>query len=240
MKSPVVFSALALSLCAGSALAVVLPPELNGLSVTVLANDTKWESTLNQSWLTEVNPGAKPGTYTVKGNWTEEGQWSADFNLAIDLDPFIQARIVVTSLVAGDTAFSFFFSTPVVPVAGPSVIEGSVGGTLMASYLDNTATVSTSPGEPIYQALVDNVGVHDEFSDPYSFSTTTVDNIPATNWGPLPGPAATSSIQIINKFVLSGHDSFAMLSRFQINAIPTPGALALVGLASLTVARRRR
>jgi len=240
MRVPVVFSALTLSLCAGSAFAVVLPKELDGLNIAIATDESVWESSNSEGWLKEVIPGEKAGTFRVKGAWLQEGEWAVDFDLDIDTDPFIVAGFTVLNLSASPTTFSFLFSSPAIPLPSPTVMEGSVGGTLIDGNFDSTATVETVPGLPLYRASVDGVGVHDEFSDPYSLTTVNVDALPPTNWGPGPGPAVASTISIANDFKLSAGDGFQMLSRFAINAIPTPGALGLLGVAGLSVARRRR
>jgi hypothetical protein len=91
------------------------------------------------------------------------------------------------------------------------------------------------------------VTVLDIYPDPavftVGFAGGTV-NVPALNPG-LPGPTlpsgpATSTIGIINRFVLSPGDQFSGNSFFVVIGVPEPSTFALLGIGLLTLGNRRR
>lgn len=185
--------------------------------------------------------------YAAEGQFENEA-FKLDWDLSGKYDPTINGAFSVTNNLAVPQTFTLSVTVPVPPIAGGTVIGGSVGG----SFTDANgggATFGSSGGTAIYTALVDGVPVATLYPSPVAlaagpFLTT---NLLAADFGsPIPsaaGPAAlTTDMGIELKFVLSPGDTAALTSVFVVEPVPEPSTivLALMGLGcGLFVARRR-
>jgi len=247
MKMTVVYSALAMGLCAGSATyATELPEELAGLNISIQNGENVWNSEDHPESITSVRqaaPSRGKGSYwIVEGGWATEGGWTANWQWIIDPDPFVSSSFNINNPAAFDQQYSVSVTLPTGVFGPTTTMEGSVSGSILDADGVGGATAKTPTGLAFYSAEIDAASVHTEYPD---FSSVTAppaqtNNLPTINWGPLPGPGITASIGITNDFILTGGDTFQMVSTFLANAIPAPGAMALLGMAGLSVARRRR
>jgi len=163
---------------------------------------------------------------------------------------FVDAEIVVTNTSASTQTFSILMSMGVSdPILPDSLVNGAVAATVTNNSFSGGATLNAGLGDSIYKGFIDLVDpfadtpVATLWDDPYSLSATgafaSADD--ATDFGvpaPIAGPAVNSNVAILLTFELSPGDS-ATVSGF-LNVIPTPGVLALLGLAGVTGGRRRR
>lgn len=184
--------------------------------------------------------------YAAEGLFENES-FILDWDISGKYDPTINGAFSVTNVLAVPQTFTLTVTVPVPPIAGGTVIGGSVGG----SFTDaggGGATFGTSGATALYTAYVDSLPVATLHPSPValvagSFLTTT---IPAVDFGtPIPsapGPAVlTTDMGIQLKFVLSPGDTAALTSVFVVETPePSTVVLALMGLAcGLFVARRR-
>lgn len=188
------------------------------------------------------------GSHTYEGGLTSTF-WDFSWNLTVDADPFVDAAIQVTNTSNVTSTFSLLMVLPIVPQLPTTLMNGSAGITVTNNGFDDPATISPVAGDSIYSAYVDYV---DEFSAPeatlfgggYSLSAgplgTESDSDSFGDPIPVGGPAANNNIAIRLEFELTPGDQASISSLFNIIAVPTPGALALLGVAGLAGRRRRR
>lgn len=134
-------------------------------------------------------------------------------------------------------------------LGGPTQMSGSISGSVgdgdgILDIFGNGATVRTQGfpvgGAPYYEAIIDGVGVQQLYAAP-SINTAPqgfTSAIPTQNFVAVPGPAVAAFIGISNRFELTSADNAQFTSTFFV--VPTPGAVALFGLAGLAGVRRRR
>ena len=165
-----------------------------------------------------------------------------NLNLQFIADPVISVNFVI---VAGGAATAFAIDTgelvfpainnPAIASASAGItvtdLNGNLGG-FTGGFAGGTKSYRADynglvPGGTQYAALIDNTSVAFPF-----FSETGSGNASGGIVGSVTSMSAGFS------FTLSANDSAAGTSVFQI--VPTPGALAVLGLAGLSVARRRR
>jgi hypothetical protein len=180
--------------------------------------------------------------YVIKGSYSEAG-WSMNWDLLIDEDPFVNANFAFTNNTGSDNNFQVIVGANVQPVSPSSVMQGSITGTLGSGVPGtNTATLAAVGGDSVYTALVDGVGVQTLLDDPFSVSTSFTTGFGTADFGipsPIPGPAVVNTIGIRHSFFLTAGDSATFSSAFVVN-VPTPGTVALMGLAGVVSLRRRR
>lgn len=180
--------------------------------------------------------------YEIRGSFTEAG-WSCDWDLLIDEDPFVNANFAFTNTTGSDNNFQVIVGANVQPVQPSSIMQGSISGSLGSGNPGvNTATLAAVGGDSIYTALVDGAAVQTLLDDPFSVSTAFTTTFGTADFGiptAIPGPAVNSTIGIRHSFFLTDGDSATFSSAFVVN-VPTPGAVALFGLAGVIGLRRGR
>jgi len=216
---------------------------LDGWDMTISFNGGNWSAAANpQTWeISEVtNPDTGKTFFRITGAHSN-ANWSCDWSIDVDPDPFIFSNINVTNNAAGFSTFSITVDLPVFPAfPGPNTMDGSISGSLLNTNNDAGAEVRTFGGNPFYEAFVDGGSVRTLYDDPSSatvvgFGTTA---IPTQSFLGEAAPPALSEIAIRNRFELSGNDSVNFVSTFQL--VPTPAGFSVLVFAGIAASRRRR
>ena len=233
-------SVVAIGALAGWAHAAVMPPDLNGFDIQIESELGMWTSIENPGAIAEVTPLEKQGQYTIIGGATGNG-FISSWEIDVDTDPFVVSSFNITNTQATAQVFTVTVLLPIVPQLPITSGIGSVSGSLLDSNDSGASFVGTIAGVPLYEAIIDGSTVMTLYDDPYSLAIgTPTANLPTAGFGPSVLPGAAAVIGVRNTFVLSPGDTFQAVSYFFINAVPTPGALALFGLAGMAATRRRR
>jgi hypothetical protein len=209
---------------------------------------------------------ATTGKVTYALGVDENGEilpWSlqtAEFSVLVDgvldPDPSIAYGVVVTDLGA-PTTFTFSFLLPIVPVAGPNVVQGSLVGGLTdasgngVSLTPTAATVQQSfvadsvTSTPLTSMGVD-VGLGVAFG---AGSPGSLYGYGPFSAGPIVGPVGPPSwdtLVVTTAFTMSGSGDVAALTGFASITpgvlVPEPGTMisAAVGVGLLALLRIRR
>lgn len=139
-----------------------------------------------------------------------------------------------------------------IDLAAPAGTQLGASATVTLTTESGGGRLETLPGSgiPLWQALIDGNPVgplasmyHDPFFIEHTGSASSA--VPASFGLPgldVPGPGAITSIGIEFNFRLSAFDSMSLTGPFAVagDAIPSPGSLALLAVAGLVVAKRRR
>lgn len=211
-----------------------------------------------------VSDGMATVNYTPTGTETDDGgynyqalgvmgnHWNVGFNLTGYSDPEVDAFIGVkntSNVTKTYTVNSTFNVSP--SLTGNFLTEGSVAGSLTDGN-KNGATLTASPGIPIYQSFIDGVAYLPLLSAPQTFTSpaTQTSQIPATSFGDLISSvpysgSVNNQISILLTFVLSPGDTASFTSVFVVNqVVPEPASIALMGTGMLALVgigwRRRR
>jgi hypothetical protein len=152
-------------------------------------------------------------------------------------DPFVLNNILVTNTT---TSTQVFTATVALPTTFPA--PNFVSGSVVTSVIDGGgtagATVATTAGQALYQARIDGSNVQTLQNDPFSVSSP---GSASASFGPaVNNTAVTSDISIQLRFSLTAGDTAAILSRFDVTAIPEPASAALIGIGVALVAAIRR
>ncbi len=211
------------------------------------------------------NPGSMtpiPGSGFSGYGWNYAGQlqsqsnlWTYEWNCVFDDGsgggvatgglPFITANLVVTN---ADQVNSQTFTLLMTLNVPRSVVNPLMNGSIVGTVLDLTgddATVSALGSSSIYTARINSVDERSLMVDPFAASAGAPffsGPVGPEDFGiPTPEVASqdvTTNIQIFLQFELSPGDSASFVSIFEI--VPSPGGLAVLGLAGLAGRRRRR
>jgi len=158
-------------------------------------------------------------------------------SLRYDPDPLIYGNFLVQNNTATDQIYTVGFTIPTT-FAAPSLIRGSID----TSIIGTSGLISTVAAFPIYSAQIDFNTVQTLQNSPFSLATTQGAVSSSAQFGfDLNNIPVTSSIGILLRFQLSPGDTAAIISDFEIVAVPEPGTMALVLLgAGLLFYRRQR
>lgn len=186
-----------------------------------------------------------PDQFTFSGSAAGTG-WTLTWDMAVDVDPFVTSNVSIINTTAATQTYTIVVTLPVIPIAGSTVMGGSVQGGITSNA--TPGTLSTASGVAFYTALIDGSPVATLYSDPTSVSSGAFlsANLASAAFGtPIPsaaGPAVTSSIGIQLKFMLTPGDQATFSSIFVVEPVPEPATLALlsVGLVGVVMAARRR
>lgn len=240
MRYAVGVSIAAVGALASGAFAAIMPPDLEGFAIQVDAEQGVWTSLNNPEAITSITPMEKQGQYTILAGAEGDG-FISSWEIEVDTDPFVVSSFNITNTQATPQVFTVTVLLPIVPQLPITSGIGSVSGSLLDSNDSGASFVGTIAGVPLYEAIIDGVTVETLYDDPYSLAIgTPTANLPTADFGPGVYPGATSIIGVRNTFVLSPGDTFQAVSYFFINAIPAPGAMALLGIAGVVGVPRRR
>ncbi|MEM8835591.1 MAG: hypothetical protein AAGD00_07205 [Planctomycetota bacterium] len=151
----------------------------------------------------------------------------------------VASNIAITNNT-GTTQSYIFTVTQGFTVAGPLSATGSISGSVGDSDFSGSGTISDTAGAPGYEALLDGTTFETLLDAP--FSTTATGGLTAP-FGPdsflnTPTGGITASIGIRNNFDLTAGDQATANSTLFF--VPTPGSVAMLGIAGLAATRRRR
>lgn len=152
-----------------------------------------------------------------------------------DFDPVVSNPIAVTNLLGVAQDFTILVTLPIAPLSPATVTGGSIAGEVTANGA-TTAMLSSVPGLPIYQAMLDGSPFMSLLDDPQLVTTaggTSATMGPASFGTPIPsmiGPAVTTSIGIELNFRLSAGDSAGFTSVFVAEQVPEPATCTLLGI----------
>lgn len=212
--------------------------------------DVKWEGAGGGKgeWSWSYGDGerqqdpANPFRYMIQDQ-RQLGGCSVELDMIYDEDPYVNGILVVTNNTAFDNVYTFVFTSPVNPAITPSTLYGgSMSGSYTDSDKDGSILVSTVSPDPLFQGKIDGVDIFPIYSDPYSWTALNIigsgDILADGDWVDNPGPAATSSISIEYKFLLSAGDSVSLNGTFEV--IPEPATLSILCLGGLALLRKRK
>jgi hypothetical protein len=151
--------------------------------------------------------------------------------LQFDPDPFVLNNILVTNTTTSTQIFSAFVGLPTTFVS-PNIISGNVRTNVIDGGSDG-ATIATTAPTALYQAQIDGVTVSSLQNHIFSVVAPAGGSNTASDlFGPsLNAVPVTSNIGIQLRFSLTPGDTAAILSRFDVVAVPEPSSAALVAIA---------
>jgi len=141
-----------------------------------------------------------------------------------DDDPIVYNNILVQNTTAANQIYTIDISMPTI-FSAPNQFRGSVH----TSIIGTAATISTIGGSPIYSAQIDFSTVRTLQNSPFSLSTPQDAGGASAAFGwDLNNVPVTSSMGIQLRFQLSPGATAAIISDFEIAAIPEPGTLTIL------------
>ena len=164
--------------------------------------------------------------------------------LEFDPDP----SVMCNQIFFNNTAFTQTYTATIMQPAYLASTANQVYGSVVVSLLDQDnpmdGALLKDAGIPIYQAYIDGVLVDDLMNPSYQLyapvGTATVNSgLKEFGWDPYNGDVMTS-LGINITLELSPGDAAAVLSRFDVVAVPEPATICMLGLGGLVLLRKRR
>jgi hypothetical protein len=238
---PVFFSGVLLFAVARAPAGLINPNELPSVSMQVVGASEPWS----------YSPGvgayiaAPNGGYQLRQPYEASGVCNGTANVRIDSlqfdpDPFVLNSILVTNTTSSTQIFSAFVGLPT-SFGAPNFISGNITTSIIEGGANSATIASVSP-TALYQAQIDGTTVATMQNHPFSLTTSTSTALSDAFAPTLNAVPVTSNIGIQLRFSLSAGDTAAILSRFDVTAIPEPTSAACIGgmILPVTFARRRR
>jgi|GEM_PF-6062838 len=234
----------------GSALAGFVDPN-DVFTVELSFGDTAWSTANNPMSVTNFFLNDQ-GQWVVEGQW-QTANWASDWAFQIDQGSasarggglletgFVVSSFNFTNTTGMDTAFTLNITANVTALSQPTVMTGSLSGSLgSGNPLVETAELGVPTGGFLYEALADGMVVRSLVDDSFSASTNLTTAFGSFGFADEVGPAVASTLGINHNFTLTDGDNVNFVGSFIVEEIPAPGGVALFGVAGLALARRRR
>lgn len=216
----------------------------------VIANEqgVVWQSILDPNSYTVTAPPDGGTVWGVDG-FASSPDFTFDFDLNLDPDPFVTSNFTFVNLAAVTQIFTVTVTLPIAPPVGaPSQLFGSSSGTVAdfdlaldgppGAWADTGALAGDSMYAPLLDGVIYNPGRL--FNAP--FNQTANGPLFTNVFGPQnfndnAGPAVNATIGIRNRFYLTGGDSIAMLNTLVVT--PEPATIGLMAMALIALKRRK-
>ncbi len=162
--------------------------------------------------------------------------WLTVRELRFDTDPTVYASYLVQNITGAPQNYTVGVSLPSTWSA-PNLIRGSVD----TSVIGTDGQVSALANSSIYSAQIDAITVRTLQGYPFTLSTPQNAVSASAAFGFDPNNiAVNSSIGILLNFQLSPGDYAAIISDFEVAAVPEPGSLVLLLLGGVVLIWRRQ
>jgi hypothetical protein len=154
--------------------------------------------------------------------------------------------------ITNNTLSTQTYLITVTQLVSPALLSSLTAGSVQVGVTDNNgdgATVSSSPSNPIYTALIDGAAFQLLLNDPKSVTVGAYQSgniVPSESFGlpgvTFPGPAVNTSIGITLRLQVTAGDTATFSSNFVALPVPEPTTLVLglSGLTGLAAFGRRR
>jgi hypothetical protein len=217
--------------------------------VAVSPADAGWPA-LHVQWkldggiaLDEMPRGVPNGmggfVYTGGGN---DGAVMMTYSLVGIPDARVSANYILQNFSMATVEIELWVTLPITPaVTAPSSLTGSVAVGMTADA--DGGTLAALPGVSFWQAMIDGsaMGGGTDLLTDLLLERPGLGSMKAEDiFLQLPGPQALNDIGILITFSLTAGEQMSLTSVFDVVPIPGPAGLAVLGLATLVVRRRRR
>ena len=197
------------------------------------------------------SPSGAPNQYNYTGLVSAAG-FVANFNLvAIDTEAssrgVLGGQFSIVNATAAVQTFTIDITASTVVQGSSSLTGGSVSGVLTGNA--DGGFFGSAPGQSIWNASIRNGGsssaVASLLNAPYSVTSgaNLVASIPGQSFGTpipsLPSVAMGDAMSLRLVFQLGAGDSVDLTTAFVVQAVPAPGAVAMLAIAGLRGRRRR-
>jgi hypothetical protein len=201
------------------------------------------------TWTPGVNAfDATADGYQLHSIYEKAGVCDGTANVKVDLlkfnpDPFILNNVLITNTTATTQTYTVTTNLPTT-FGAPNNISGTITTSVIDGDASGSATIAALPGGSIYKAQIDSNTVQTMQNAPFSLTTST-STASTANFGPIVSAVpVNTSIGVQLTFTLTAGDTAAILSRFDVTAVPEPTSAACIGtmlvLTGGAFSRRRR
>lgn len=157
-------------------------------------------------------------------------------------DARVSANYTLENFSMATVEVELWVTLPITPaVSAPSSLTGSVAVGMTADA--DGGTLAALPGIAFWQAMIDGTalgGGTDLLTDLLLDRPGIGGMGDSGSFLQLPGPEALNEIGILITFTLTAGEQMSLTSVFNVVPIPGPDGLAVFGLATIFVRRRRR